>query len=239
MKHHKIGNVMTSDVVSVRESTPFKDIARLLAAHRISGLPVVDDDEKVVGVISESDLLLRQAEQHTGASHRWLWRSRGARAAQAKAAALTAGELMSTPAVTVRADDSIARSARIMAARRIERLPVLDEEDRLVGIVTRRDLLQVFLRPDAAIREEVIQEVLVRSLWMAPQAIGIRVEDGVVTLEGRVERESEVQIAGRMTAQVDGVVAVNNRLTARFDDSDLQPVLLKRHGVEQDWLRKL
>ena len=126
-----------------------------------------------------------------------------------------------------------------MAARRVERLPVLDEEGRLVGIVTRRDLLQVFLRPDAQIREEVIQEVVVRSLWLAPQAVGVRVEDGVVTLEGRVERESEVQIAEHMTAQIDGVVTVVNRLTARFDDRNLQPTSTTVHGVADEWLRKL
>jgi CBS domain-containing protein len=239
MKHRKVGNVMTSEVVSVRETAPFKEVASLLARHRISGLPVVDDDEKVVGVISETDLLLRQvAEEKDG--FRWrLWRSRAARADARKAVALTADRLMSTPAVTVRADESIVRSARIMAEHRIERLPVLDEENRLVGIVTRRDLLQVFLRPDADILADVVDEVLVRSLWLTPQAAGVTVADGVVTLEGQLERTSEVRIAGRMTSRIDGVVAVINRLTARYDDSDLQPTPSAAHGVAEEWLRKL
>jgi CBS domain-containing protein len=240
MKHRKVGNVMTSEVVSVRETAPFKEIAGLLAQHRISGLPVVDDDEKVVGVISETDLLHRQVKEDTDGFPWRPWRSRAARAGAQKAAALTADRLMSTPAVTVRADESIARSARTMAEHRIERLPVLDEENRLVGIVTRRDLLQVFLRPDADIREDVIEEVLVRSLWLTPQAAGVAVVDGVVTLEGCLERKSEVQIAGRMTSRIDGVVAVINRLTARYDDSDLQPTRSSAmHGVAEDWLRKL
>lgn len=238
MKHRKVGSVMTMEVVAVAESTPFKEVAKLLARHRISGVPVVDDDEKVVGVISETDLMLRQAQQDAERP-RLLRRLPAARRRAAKAAALTAGQLMSTPPVTVRADDSIARSARTMAQHRIERLPVLDEEDRLVGIVTRRDLLQVFLRRDDDIREEVVQEILVRTLWLTPQVVEVAVADGVVTLDGELERESEVAIAGHMTAQIDGVVAVVNRLTARYDDSQPQPTSPALHGVADDWLRKL
>lgn len=239
MKHRKVGNVMTSDVVSVTASASFKEVAGLLARHRISGLPVVDDDEKVVGVISETDLLLRQAQQEVTAARWRSWLLRTARRAAAKAQAQTAGELMSSPPITVRADESIARSARIMAEHAVERLPVLDEENRLVGIVTRRDLLQIFLRPDRDIREEVVREVLVRSLWLTPHAIDVRVEDGVVTLDGDLERDSDVLIAGRMTARIDGVVAVRNRLTARFDDSHLQPTPTAVHGVADEWLRRL
>ncbi|WP_333766740.1 CBS domain-containing protein [Streptomyces sp. IBSBF 2435] len=231
MKHRKVGNVMTSDVVRVRETTPFKQVAALLAQHRISAVPVVDDDEKVVGVISESDLMVRQARQEETAPRHRLPLSPASRRNAAKAGALTAGRLMSTPPVTVHADDSIAFSARAMAQHRVERLPVLDEEERLVGIVTRRDVLQVFLRPDADIREDVIQEVLVRTLWLTPLAAGVAVHDGVVTLEGRLERESDVAIAGNATARIDGVVAVDNRLTSRRDDTG------PRAGQEAPWRR--
>ncbi|WP_225849001.1 CBS domain-containing protein [Streptomyces sp. HPF1205] len=234
MKHRRIGQVMTEQVVSVRPQTPFKEVAGLLGRHRVSGLPVVDADDRVVGVVSESDLLQRQALADVQEPRRRLWRSRAARAAGRKAAALTAGELMSAPAVTVRADESVARAARTMTTRRIERLPVVDGEGRLVGIATRRDLLRVFLRSDEDIRKEVIDEVLVRSLWLMPQEVGVRVKDGVVTLEGRVDRESEVHIAGRMTEHMDGVVGVHNLLTARFDDSHLRPVQPGGNGVVRD-----
>lgn len=237
MKHRKVGSVMTTEVVAVAEPTPFKEVATLLARHRISGVPVVDDDEKVVGVISETDLMLRQVEQDAESPRR-LRLLPAARRRAAKASALTAGRLMSTPPVTVRADDSIAHSARTMAERRIERLPVLDEEDRLVGIVTRRDLLQVFLRRDDDIREEVVQEIMVRTLWLTPQMVEVEVVDGVVTLEGELERGSEAAVAGRMTSQIDGVVSVVNRLTARYDDSRRQPVGPAVHGVADDWLRR-
>lgn len=168
MKHNKIGSVMTSDVVRAAYDTPFKGVARLLADHRISGLPVVDEDDKVLGVVSETDLVMRQAvtPEPYGAKPRFrpAGLTRGARRQAAKAKARTAGQLMTAPPVTVHADDTIAEAARTMAQRRVERLPVLDEEDRLVGIVTRRDLLQVFLRPDQEIHDEVVQEVLGRSL---------------------------------------------------------------------------
>ncbi|MEU2869763.1 CBS domain-containing protein [Streptomyces olivoreticuli] len=240
MKHSKTGTVMTGDVVSVEAGTPFKEVARLLAERRISGLPVVDPDDKVLGVISETDLLARQTQpRDTERRFRLPRLGRGARSSAAKAHARTAGQLMTSPAVTVRAADSIAEAARTMAHRGVERLPVVDEEDRLVGIVTRRELLQVFLRKDSDIRQEVIDEVLVRTLWLAPRAIGVTVADGVVTLEGQLEQRGETQVALRMTKEIDGVVAVVDKLTYHIDDSRLQPTEQALHGVSDGWLRRI
>lgn len=194
MKHRKIGNVMTDDVVRIGSGASPEEVTELLARHRIGGLPVVDEDEKVIGVVSAADL-------------------------HAASGARTAGQLMSRPAVTVRPQDSVVDAARTMARYGVERLPVIDEEDRLIGIVTRRDLLRVFLRPDHEIRAEVIDEVLVRSLWLLPHAVDVTVTDGVVRLEGQLERHSEVPIAVRMAGQVDGVVAVVDRLTYRVEDA--------------------
>lgn len=196
MKTRRVGSVMTGDVIRARSTTPRKDIESWLDAHHISGLLVVDTDEKVIGVVSTTDL--RLTRKRTGADE-----------------PPTAGELMSAPAVTVRADDSLVRAARFMAEHRIERLPVVDEEARLVGIVTRRDLLQIFLRPDPEIRDEVIDEVMVRTLWLSPHTVGVAVHDGVVTLRGCLESSADVAIAVRMTRQVDGVIAVVNRLVSR------------------------
>ncbi|CAM5481307.1 hypothetical protein GCM10010329_29540 [Streptomyces spiroverticillatus] len=243
MKHSKIGSVMTSEVVTARPDTPFKEVARLLAEHRISGLPVVDADDRVVGVISETDLLFHEAE----APDRYAPPSRfrlprltpAARTAQHKAAARTAGELMSKPPVCVHADSTIAEAARTMARHAVERLPVVDEEDRLVGIATRRDLLQMFLRPDDSIRREVVEEVLIRALWLPSLSVKVTVTDGLVTLEGQLERLSEIPIAVHMTRQVDGVVAVVDKLTYRTDDSHLRPSEQALRGVADDWLRKL
>ncbi|WP_438290501.1 CBS domain-containing protein [Streptomyces sp. HUAS TT7] len=243
MKHSKIGSVMTTEVVTARFATPFKEVAQLLATHRISGLPVLDADDKVIGVISETDLLAREAEAPgPTAAKRGLRLPRmspAARRAQAKAQARTAGQLMSQPPVCTHAENTIAEAARTMARQRVERLPVLDEEDRLVGIVTRRDLLQVFLRTDDEIRREVIAEVLVNTLWLSPQTITVSVADGVVTLDGKLERRSEVPIAVNMTRQIDGVVAVVDKLGYHLDDSHLKPTDQALHGVTEDWLRKL
>lgn len=243
MKHSKIGSVMTAEVVRVGYGTPFKDVARLLAENRISGLPVVDADEKVIGVISETDLLVRQAEApdpYRPPRRFRLPRLRpGARTNRTKAGGRTAGQLMSQSAITVSADDTIAEAARTMARHKVERLPVVDEKDRLVGIVTRRDLLQVFRRPDDLIRREVVEEVLVRTMWLSPQAISISVQDGVVTLDGQLERRSEIPIAVHMTREVDGVVAVVDKLGYQLDDSHVQPTGQAMHGVTDEWLRRL
>jgi CBS domain-containing protein len=235
MKHRQTGHVMTPAVVSVREGAPFKEIVALLTWHRISGLPVVDDDDRVLGVVSETDLMLRQAAQEEGRMRRRLRAlSPIARRDAVRARARTACQLMSSPAITVHAGDSIAVAARTMAERRVNRLPVVDDEDRLVGIVTRGDLLQVFLRADPAIRSEVVDEVVVRALWLAPQAIAVSVRDGVVTLEGRLERRSEVPVAEAMTRRVDGVVAVVNRLAYRLDDTHQRPAEPTAHGIADD-----
>ncbi|MGW1957865.1 CBS domain-containing protein [Streptomyces sp. NPDC001920] len=244
MKHNKVGSVMTLDVVRAAYGTPFKEVARMLADHRISGLPVVDEDQKVLGVISETDLMVRQAQapdpfEPPKRRFRFSGLTRTARRQAAKARARTAGQLMTEPAVTVRADATIVEAARTMAQRRIERLPVVDEEERLVGMVTRRDLLQVFLRPDREVRQEVIDEVLVRTLWLAPRTVDVSVVEGVVTLTGPMERKSETEIAVSMTRQIDGVVGVVDKLTYRLDDARLQPHAQALHGVADDWLRKL
>ncbi|WP_128381351.1 CBS domain-containing protein [Streptomyces cavernae] len=243
MKHNKVGSVMATEVVRATYDTPFKEVAHLLADHRISGLPVVDEDDKVIGVLSETDLMIRQARTRDPyAPHRrfpFARLTRGARKEAAKAGARTAGQLMTAPPVTVHADDTIAEAARTMTQHRVERLPVLDEEERLVGIVTRRDLLQVFLRPDGEIRDEVIKEVLERALWLAPRTIEVSVVEGVVTLAGHMERKTETEIAVAMTRRIDGVVAVVDELSYRLDDARLQPEGPALHGVTEDWLRRL
>ncbi|MFF4505103.1 CBS domain-containing protein [Streptomyces sp. NPDC001401] len=243
MKHDKVGSVMTTEVVRAEYGTPFKEVARLLGEHRISGLPVVDEDDKVIGVISETDLMIRQAEAPDPYAPKQRFRladlAPSARRQAAKARARTAGQLMTEPPVTVHADNTIVEAARTMAQHRVERLPVLDEANRLVGIVTRRDLLGVFLRPDADIRTEVIEEVLVHALWLAPRTIDVSVTEGVVTLSGHMERKSETEIAVSMTRQIDGVVAVVDKLSYRLDDAKIQPQEQALHGVADDWLRRL
>jgi CBS domain-containing protein len=242
IKHRKIGSVMTDEVVTARYGTPLKEVARLLGEHRIGGVPVIDDDEKVIGVLSGTDLVNRQAAglgRPPGVLRGRLgWLFPSVRGARARAAARTAGALMSAPAITVKADVGVAEAARTMAERGIERLPVVDEEDRLVGIVSRRDLLQVYLRSDGEIVREIAEDLLVDTMWLAPGTVTTQVHDGVVTLRGVVERRSDKSVALRLAEHVDGVVAVVDQLTYRIDDSHTELGEYATHGVTEHWLRK-
>ncbi|MCX4903776.1 CBS domain-containing protein [Streptomyces sp. NBC_00878] len=238
MKTRTVGEVMTSEVVEASPETSFKDVARLLDGHRISGLPVVDRDDKVLGVISETDLIHRQAfRSDHGRERRFRMPAlrRAARAAATKATAMTAEELMSTPAITVHPEQRVADAARVMERHHIERLPVVDEEDRLIGIATRRDLLRVFLRTDDEIRQEVIGEVLTHAMLLPPQSVFVSVSDGMVTLEGRLERRSDIPLTIRLTWRVDGVVGVMNSLTFRIDDTR-PPEKHPSHRIDHHWL---
>ncbi|WP_030690699.1 CBS domain-containing protein [Streptomyces globisporus] len=207
MKHMKVGGLMTDDVVSAVPATSFKEVAKLLAEHEISGVPVVDDDDHVVGVVSESDLL---------AHHE-----------------LTARNLMTTPAVTVHAEETVADAARLMVRRGVERLPVIDEEERLVGIVTRRDLLGVYLRPDAEIRRRIREDVLSDAMDLPGYAVDVHVLDGVVTLGGRVRQRSRARMLVGLAERVDGVVAVVDRLS--FTEDDTRPASPTRTPHEIPW----
>jgi len=217
-----VGEVMTREVVEARRDTSFKDVARLLDRHRISGLPVVDNDDKVVGVISETDLIRRQAgrsaDSRTRTFQKHALRRSGRRAAGVGHAA-RAESLMSTPAVTVHPEQQVADAARVMERHHVDRLPVVDEEDRLIGIATRRDLLRVFLRTDEDIRQDVIDNVLARAVCLPAHTVIVSVRDGMATLEGQLEHRSDIPLVIRLTWRTDGVVGVVNSLTFRIDDT--------------------
>ncbi|MFF0223873.1 CBS domain-containing protein [Streptomyces sp. NPDC004629] len=237
MKATRVGAVMTEDVVTARQSTPFKTVARLLGEHRIGGLPVIDEDDKVIGVISETDLMKHQvrAPGSEGRLDAWTRRfRRGARESAARSRARTAAGLMSAPAVTVPAQATVREAARLMTQRGVERLPVVDEEGRLVGIVTRRDLLRVFLRSDDDIRRAVRREVTADAPWLAPHTVEADVYDGVVTLTGRVERRSDATAVVAVTRRLDGVVDVVDRLTYRLDDRHAHPAGPTVRGTGED-----
>ncbi|MFF8939330.1 CBS domain-containing protein [Streptomyces paradoxus] len=241
MQHDKVGSVMTMDVVRALYDTSSEEVARLPAEHRIGGLPVVDDDDRVIGVVTASDLVGHRAAAPDPHRTRRRPGSRRPSPVRGRAAATgpTAGRLMSAPPVTAYAEDTIVEAARTMARRGVKRLPLLDEEDRLVGLVTRRDLLQVFLRPDGDIRGEVIEEVLVRVLWLTPHSVDVSVTQGVVTLDGRLERRSETEIAVAMARRTDGVVAVVDELTWHLNDTRLRSDEHVPHGVADDRPRTL
>ena len=227
----RVAEVMTKKVVAVGPGAGFKQLVDALAEHAVSAVPVVDPDRHVLGVVSEADLL-HKVEFAGDDVHARLLDRPGRRAAKAKAFGDTAADLMTGPAVTVGREATIGEAARLMDHRHVKRLPVVDADGRLVGVVSRRDLLRPYLRPDADIRDEVIGEVLERTLWVEPDTIRVTVSDGHVLLDGCADRRSTARIAVRLAAAVDGVGGVQDELTWSFDDT----AELRRHyGFSPLW----
>ncbi|WP_246144683.1 CBS domain-containing protein [Actinacidiphila oryziradicis] len=208
---------MTRPVVHVQRGTVFKEIAHLLAEYDITAVPVVDEDERPVGVVSEADLLRKEAGLPDSAA--LLPAPSDRPGDHAKAQATTAEGLMTSPAVVARPEWTVVEAARVMEKHRVKRLPVVDEAERLIGLVSRSDLLRVFLRRDHAIREEILEDVLTRTLGLAPSAVTVEVTDGCVTLSGTVEHRSVIPVAVRLCRGVDGVVDVSERLGHNTDDT--------------------
>ena len=211
----RVSDVMTTTVVTVDRITPYQDIDRLLTRHRISGVPVLKMGREVVGVVSETDLLAAEDETHRQArmagsmGRRWHLRKQ-------PHVRLTAGALMTSPAVTIGPDATIPAAARLMNTHHITRLPVVDEDGKLVGIVGRRDLLSVFLRPDAEIAHDA-RQVLDEVPLADPKEVIAEVRHGVVTLTGSMRPEighekDLMPLALRLIWDIDGVVDVVNRL---------------------------
>jgi CBS domain-containing protein len=218
MKQWTVQDVMTSDVASVLVDTPYAEVVSTLAERKVSALPVLDGFNRVVGVVSEADLLHKVELIGDDTEFRFFeWGTK--KVNRAKANATTAGDLMTTPAVTVQPGVSLVTAAKRMEEEHIKRLPVLDEMGRLIGIVSRRDLLKMYLRPDHEVRDEVIEGVLRTLLWIDPLTVQVEVIDGVVTLTGEVDRKSTAQIAAHVTKRVPGVVQVVAQLAWNYDDT--------------------
>ena len=217
-----VADVMTRTVVTVREDAPFKEVVRLLDEYRVSALPVVAADGSLVGIVSEADLLVKESREDDE-PHGKLFEGRRQRSDRVKANATTAAALMTAPAITVGPGATLGEAARVMHRRAVKRLPVVDAHGQVVGIVSRRDLLHVFLRDDAEIRREVVEGIVEQTLWIEPDALRVSVNEGVVTLRGELERRSVCEVLVGLVRGVDGVVGVKDQLTYRFDDSPTRP----------------
>ena len=190
-------------MVTVGPATPFKEIVARLTEHRVSALPVVNDPGRVLGVVSEADLLLKEEYPDPDADLPLFWTKRR-RPEQDKAAATAARDLMSVARGLHLTRATAAEAARRMHTAKVKRLPVLGQGGRLVGIISRTDLLKVFNRPDQAIRREIIDEVIVGEFMMDPDRFFIQVHEGVAVLEGRVERRSLLPLLVRAVRGVEG-----------------------------------
>ena len=205
-----VRDVMTTRVVAVRLNATYKEMAARLREFRVSAFPVLDDDDKVIGVVSEADLLAKEAlEYRVPGVMGGILHGRE----QAKAAAVTAAELMTKPAVTIGPREPVSHAARLMYSRKVKRLPVVDDDGRLIGIVTRVDLLSVFSRPDAEIRHDIIENIIIGTVPTDPARFTVTVKDGVVTVEGKPENASVGHDMIGEIRHVEGVVAVRDRLS--------------------------
>jgi CBS domain-containing protein len=222
----RVSDVMTTSVVTVDRITPYQEIDRLLTQHRISGVPVLTMGRQVAGVVSEADLLsaederARHARMAAAAGRRWPHRKQ-------PHASLTAGTLMTAPAITTGPDATIPAAARLMNTHHVRRLPVIDADGKLAGIVSRRDLLSVFLRPDADILHDA-RQVLGELALTDPEDVIVTVKHGVVTLTWTIRPEPGrdqdlTPLALRMIWDIDGVVDVMNKLTEAKAASGSKP----------------
>lgn len=213
----QVRDVMSRDVVSVDENASYKEIVTALAVIGVSAVPVVDGTGRVLGVVSESDLVTRVI---TGGmpGERVPGTHGERRDIRRKSRADTAATLMTSPTVTIRSTASIVEAARTAAKAHVRRLPVVDEQGVLVGIVARSDLLKVFLRDDDEIRGHVTNEVLTSRFCADPSSVEVTVHDGVVTLAGQLERRMQIPPLVDAARAIAGVISVRNKLTYRVDD---------------------
>jgi CBS domain-containing protein len=210
---------MSTPVVAVRDTAGYKDIIIALRQWRVSACPVLDAQGRVIGVVSEADLLLREVgpEPFTGPGRSL--RASGRRGERAKAAGETAAELMSTPPVTIGPGASVADAARLMYERGVKRLPVVDNTGQLVGIVSRIDVLSVFTRPDAQIRDDVQRQVIAGTFELDPVIFEVTVTSGIVTIIGRVDSYGLACQLIDAVRHVDGVIEVRDRVSYPAGDT--------------------
>jgi CBS domain-containing protein len=220
-----VRDVMTTSVISVKTDAPLKDVARLLVDHGISGVPVIDAEDRVVGVVSEADFLVKETGPDAQPHRRLEWLlgvSDATRSFHAKLEATTAEQAMTAPAITIAPSRSVGEAARTMANHSINRLVVV-EDDRLVGIVSRADLVRAYVRSDEELADTIRDEVLRRILWLDPAGFSVRVHRGVATVKGHVDRRSTAETVERSIAMVPGIVDVQADVTWSLDDYRIWP----------------
>ncbi|HEV2635692.1 MAG TPA: CBS domain-containing protein [Actinocrinis sp.] len=221
-----VNDVMTRNVISVRDFTSYKDIVRMLLEHGISAMPVLGEADRVAGVVSETDLIEKEAHQDGVDPAPWELLTRRGRRTQAKAHGTTARELMTEPAITIGPGANLSEAARRMRTYKVKRLPVIDEKGALAGIVSHSDLLAPYLRPDAHLHDEAIHGVLVGEMGIDPEQVGVRVREGIVTLNGEVENLDVARTTIRLVRAIAGVVDVVDELRVPIQEREhpfLQP----------------
>lgn len=199
----RVVDLMTTDVIRVSPSTRIKEAARLMFRHRVSGLPVVDADGRLAGIITEADFLRMEVARNE---------------AEDPQPVETVGEVMSSGVVTIAPDAEITEAAKVMVIQDVKRLPVVDEDNKMLGIISRLDVVAVFTRPDEVIEDEIREDLLRRVLFVDPDDVVVEVEGGVVTFRGEIGTKNESRILEELSRRLDGVMRVDNQLAWRIED---------------------
>jgi CBS domain-containing protein len=221
-----VQELMTTPALSIGPEASLKDVATIFVERGISGLPVCDAENRVIGVISEGDILYKEHDPRTGGKGGALaWLADGRSTPLVKSRAQLVREAMTSPPITISAWSSVSEAARLMTERGVNRLPVLKDGE-LVGIVTRTDLVRAFTRSDEEIVHEVQDELLRRTMWLEPGTVAVDVVRGEVKLRGLLEKRSDVVLLQRLVARVPGVVSVVNDVRWNVDDLSRREKLL-------------
>jgi CBS domain-containing protein len=212
----KVRDLMTTNPLAVAPETLLKEAARTMVRNKVSGLPVIRD-EVLVGIVTEGDFLRQEANRDQPYRFSLLDALFGEGPAEKPAAELVS-EVMTESVITIKPEATIGEAARVMANQRVKRLPVLEEDGALVGIISRADVVNAFTKPDEIIEDEVREDIVRRLLFLDPGDVGVTVVDGVVTLSGEMENRTEAHLLEELTRRVEGVVRVDSQLTFLVDD---------------------
>ena len=197
-------DLMTTEVIAVSRDTGLREATRLMFRNRVSGLPITEPDGTLIGIITEADFLRLEVERQEGARDQ----------------VATVGEVMSIGVVTIRPEMEIYEAAKIMAVQEVKRLPVVDDDNRLLGVISRADIVSIFTRPDDVIEDEIREDLLRRVLFIDPDELGVSVTNGVVALSGEVGARAEASMLEELTNRLDGVFGVETKLTWLHADVD-------------------
>jgi CBS domain-containing protein len=212
----KVRDLMTTDPVTTAPDSSLKEAARLMVVNQVSGLPVMKGD-KLVGILTEGDYLRREADREQPYRLSLLEALFGEGSKDAPAVEKVS-EVMTDKVLTIGPEATVSEAARVMAHRNIKRLPVLDEDGALLGIISRADVVNAFTKPDEVIEDEIREDIVRRLLFLESDAIDVQVKDGVVTLTGRLENRTEAHLLEELTRRITGVVKVDSHLDFEVDD---------------------
>lgn len=214
----RVIDLMTTDVVTIHPDQTIKDAARMMVNERVSGLPVVDDSGKLIGIVTEADFLEREVDKE-GPSGGLLGAVFGP--SERHPDAVTVREVMSANVITVASDATLAEAARVMAGNSVKRLPIVDADGKVLGVLSRADIVAAFARPDELIDDEIREDITKRILFIDPDTLDISVTDGIVALGGELPTKTDARILEELCRRLEGVVSVDSSLSWKVDDTKL------------------